>query len=71
MLQLNPITLIIGLIFCPIAALMAFFITYGEYSRHYSDKKKPLKIAFQAAILAFIFFAIISVSSGIIIGSFN
>jgi len=45
---------------CPIAAVMAFLITYEEYSHHYTDKKKPLKFAFEAAIFTFIVFGILS-----------
>ena len=56
----NPISFIVGLVFAPIAAAMAFLITYGEYSRHYTDKKKPLKFALEAALLAFVVFSLIA-----------
>jgi len=59
-MKIDFIPLLIGLMLCPIAAVMAFLITYDEYSRHYTDKKKPLKLAFEAAIITFIVFGILS-----------
>jgi len=68
-MQFNPISLTIGLIFSPIAAFMAFLITYGEYSRHYTDKKQPLRFGIEAALLTFIIFALISLAIGFFIGN--
>jgi len=65
----NPIVLLIGIIFAPLAAAMAFIITYGEYTHHYSDKKMPLKLATEAAIMTFIVFGIISLVIGLVIGN--
>jgi hypothetical protein len=65
----NPIVLLIGIIFAPLAAAMAFIITYGEYTHHYSDKKMPLKLATEAAITTFIVFGIISLVIGLVIGN--
>ena len=59
-MKLDFIPILIGLMLCPIAAAMAFLITYEEYSHHYTDKTKPLKLAFEAAILTFIVFGILS-----------
>jgi len=70
-MQFNPISLAIGLVFSPIAAAMAFLITYGEYSRHYTDKKIPLKFAIEAAIMTFIIFAVISFLIGLVFGNMN
>lgn len=50
----------IGIIFAFLASLMAFLITYGEYEHHYATKDKPIKLGLQAALLAFGFFAILS-----------
>ena len=66
-MQYNPISLGIGLVFSPIAAAAAFLITYGEYTHHYPDKKIPLKLATEAAIMAFIVFAVISLFVGLFI----
>ena len=58
-MNINFISILIGLIFSPIAAAMAFLITYEEYSHHYTDKKKSLKVAFEAAIFTLIIFGIL------------
>jgi len=59
-MKINFISILIGLIFSPIAAAMAFLITYEEYSHHYTDKKKSLKVGFEAAIFTLIIFGILS-----------
>lgn len=63
------LVLLIGLVFSPIAGLMAFLITYHEYRRHYADKQQPLKIALEAALFTFAFFMIVSVIVGIALNS--
>ena len=68
-MQINPITLIVGLILTPIAALMAFLGAYEEYSHHFIDKKKPLKLAIEAAVFAFILFGIITLAMSLIFKS--
>jgi len=65
----NPIALLIGIIFAPLAAATAFIITYCEYTHHYSDRKMPLKLATEAAIMTFIVFGIISLVIGLVIGN--
>jgi len=56
----NPIVFVVGLVLSPLAALMAFFITYDEYLRHYPDKGTPRRIALQTAIGTLIFFLLLS-----------
>lgn len=41
----------IGLVFGSVGALMAFLITYGEYSRHFMAKKRALKISLETAFV--------------------
>lgn len=41
----------VGLFFSPIAAIMAFIISYEEYIRHYTNKKEPIKLALSAVIV--------------------
>jgi hypothetical protein len=65
---INPIILLIGLVFSPIAAMMAFLITYGEYQHHYPDKATPRKLALEAAVGAFIFFLALSIIIGWLLG---
>jgi len=59
------LVLLIGLVFSPIAGLMAFLITYHEYQRHYADKQQPLRIALEAALFTFAFFMIVSAVMGL------
>jgi len=48
-------------VFSLLAALSAFIITYGEYLKHYPDKKRPLKIALNMALATFAFFMILTI----------
>jgi len=50
---------VLGVVFSTLAALCAFVITYGEYLKHFPDKRKPLKMAAQMALAAFAFFMIV------------
>ena len=59
--------LVIGGVFSFLAGLMAYLITYNEYMHHYQTKKEPRKIAFEAALVAFTFFFLISLFSGYIL----
>jgi hypothetical protein len=45
--------------FALIAAVMAYLISYDEWTHHYSTKKEPRKIALEAAIFTLIFFTAI------------
>lgn len=55
----NPF-IIIGLGFSVLAGLAAFLITYEEWSRHYPDKREPLRHALSAAFFAFIVFVVLT-----------
>jgi len=65
-MEIFKLFLIIGMVFSPIAAIMAFIITYEEYRRHYNEKQKPFRIALNSAIVTFIVFMLISVLGGIL-----
>ncbi len=56
---------LIGLAFVPIAALAAFLITYGEYEHHYPDKKEPLRIGLEAALLTSVVFIFLATVIGL------
>ncbi len=49
----------IALGFAPFAAAIAFIITYSEYAKHLIDKKRVLRIALRAALVAFMFFLVV------------
>jgi len=43
-----------------LASLMAFLITYEEYSHHYVGKQEPVKAALEAAAFTFCVFVVLS-----------
>lgn len=61
------ISLLIGLLFSPIAGAMAFLIFYNEYQHHFPDKKRPFKIAMEAAIVTLALFVVLSIIAGLFI----
>ncbi|MCK7468023.1 MAG: hypothetical protein MZU91_07820 [Desulfosudis oleivorans] len=46
----------IAFVFAPLAAAIAFLITYEEYSKHLVDKRRVLKTALKMALVTFAFF---------------
>ncbi|OIO15247.1 hypothetical protein COV53_03740 [Candidatus Gottesmanbacteria bacterium CG11_big_fil_rev_8_21_14_0_20_37_11] len=59
------ISIIIGLLFSPMAGLLVFLITYDEYSHHFTDKKIIFKYSLEAGLFAFVVFMIISALIGL------
>jgi hypothetical protein len=59
--------LLVGIVIGLFAGLIAFLITYEEYSRHYLEKKKPLMLALEAAAFAFFVFLVLSVIAGFVL----
>ena len=57
----------IGLALGLVAALMAFLITYGEYSRHFMTKSRARKISFETAFVVFAVFFIITIIAGLVL----
>jgi K+-sensing histidine kinase KdpD len=49
------------------ASLIAFIITYDEYSKHYIEKKMPFRLALEAAIFAFFVVLILAIITGFIL----
>ena len=68
-MKLVSISIVIALIFAPLASAMAYIITYGEYLRHYPDKKKPVRLAIEAALVTFVFFIVLSFVIGFLLGN--
>ena len=61
------VIIIIGAGFALLAAISAFLISYGEYSRHFMDKRKAVKISLETAFIMFIVFIAITVITVFII----
>jgi hypothetical protein len=56
-----------GLPFACMAALSVFFLSYREYSRHYSDGKMPMKLSLESAFFTLLFFCILLLVLGYIL----
>jgi len=67
MASINPF-IVIGLGFSALAALAAFLITYEEWTHHYPSNREPIRYGIEAAIVAFIVFAILTVLSAYFVG---
>jgi H+/Cl- antiporter ClcA len=59
--------LIIGIVVGLFASLIAFLITYDEYSHHYVDKRNPLRLAVEAAVFAFVVFFLLAMITGFVL----
>jgi purine-cytosine permease-like protein len=53
------LVLFVGLFFGSIASIMAYLITYEEYTKHFLEKRKPVLYAFQSAFFTFVVFVVI------------
>jgi hypothetical protein len=53
------IVVFVALLFSPLAGALAFVITSMEYAKHFVDRKKVMKQAWRAALVAFLFFLIV------------
>lgn len=66
-MELRNVILCIAATFSPIAAIMAFSITYQEYRLHFPEKGKAIKKAFETAIFTLAFFLALGVILAIIL----
>jgi predicted PurR-regulated permease PerM len=57
----------IGLVFCPIAAAMAFLITYEEDSRHGFARRRVIGRSLASAIVTFALFAVLAIVLGLLL----
>jgi H+/Cl- antiporter ClcA len=60
-------SLVIGCVVGLFAGLIAFLITYDEYTRHYVEKQTPLRLALEAAAFAFFVFLVLTVLTGFVL----
>ncbi|HEX7666081.1 MAG TPA: hypothetical protein VF407_16250 [Polyangiaceae bacterium] len=58
------IALVVGAVIAPIAGLMAFAVAYGEYAKHFPERRKPLLLALRSGFFAFAFFSALAVAIG-------
>jgi len=63
-------SIVIGIIFGFLAALMAFVITWHEYEKHKFTVKRLFKESFQAGIFTFAIFLLLSILIGFLLERF-
>ncbi len=49
------------------ASLIAFIITYDEYTKHYVDKRMPFRLALEAALFTFFVVLLLAIITGFIL----
>jgi H+/Cl- antiporter ClcA len=64
------ISIVIGIVFGFLAALMAFVITWHEYEKHKFTGKRLFRQAFQAAIFTLTIFLFLSLLIGFLLTRF-
>ena len=60
-------SVILWIIFSPIAALMAYLITYAEYSHHYPDRGPVIREALRTAIVTLLVFLVLGIAVSFIL----
>jgi hypothetical protein len=61
---------IVGFASSTIAGLMAYFITFNEYSHHFAEKRDAVKQSLEAAGVTFLFFALSTLGIALIVVNF-
>ncbi|MGQ9677370.1 MAG: hypothetical protein ACUVX1_17030 [Chloroflexota bacterium] len=60
--------IVFGVVFGPLAGIMAFLITYEEYSHHHLPRRELLKASLQAACAGFVAILVLAVVVGYLLG---
>ncbi len=68
--SLWPVFLVVGLIFGLVAGVMAFLISYQEYSHHFTDSKKPFMLSLQTGLFTFAFMLALSLLAAYVLTTF-
>jgi hypothetical protein len=61
------IVLVIGLPFSALASVMAYMITFREYSHHFVDRREAISKALGTALSALVFFVSLTVALGLVL----
>ena len=56
--------LAVGLVFGVLAGMMAFLITYEEYSHHHFDRGRLVRASLEAALFAFLVILALALAAG-------
>jgi hypothetical protein len=65
---MGNLLLVIGIAFAPLAAAMAFAITYEEWSHHGLRRTDLIKRSLQMAVVTLGVFLVVSVAVGVLMG---
>jgi len=59
---------LLGGVFGVLAAMMAYLITFGEYTHHFPDTRMPRKLALETAVVTFAVFMLLALVAGVFLG---
>ncbi len=62
---------VIGVLFGVLAGACAFVIALAEYERHFPDRRRAVRMAFQTALVTLIFFVLASLLLPWLLGALN
>ena len=63
-MNLMNVAIVIGMMFGPLAAIVAFVISYEEYRHHFHDKKKAVLLSLKSAMVTLIVVAVVTFIAG-------
>ncbi|MGB4704911.1 MAG: hypothetical protein WBI18_07560 [Candidatus Saccharicenans sp.] len=67
-MEMSSLAIILALVFSPLAALSAYFITYAEYRKHFpEDLKRARKLSLQFALTTMAFFMVMIILAFLVI----
>jgi len=69
-IQSLKLTILLLIIFAPLAGIIAFVITYIEYSHHFSDRRRSFREAREMAIVTVIVFSILTIAFSLILNRY-
>ncbi len=61
------IAVVVLAVCCPIAGVMAYLITFEEYRRHFTDRRRARVEALRSAAFAFAVFAILGGAAALLL----
>jgi len=64
------LTIVLLIIFAPLAGVMVFIITYIEYSHHFPDKRRVFQEAREMAFFTVIVFSILTIAFSFILNRY-
>jgi hypothetical protein len=63
------LALSLGLIFGPLAGLMAFLIAYEEYRHHFLDRRRAIRASLEVGVTTLLVFLALSALGGMLVAT--